>query len=65
MSIWKSTTRLVVLVALLGGAGRLGAAQGQCNLEEKTPLVTRALPVGWEARSQSCPEHGASRIELD
>jgi len=47
MSIWKSTTGLVVLVALLGGAGRLGAAQGgNADLEEKTPLVVSGFAVG-------------------
>ena len=47
MSIGKSTTGLVVLVALLGGAGRLGAAQGgNADLEEKTPLVVSGFAVG-------------------
>src|SRR6266566_8437127 len=47
MSIWKPTTGLVVLVALLGGAGRLGAAQGgNADLEEKTPLVVSGFAVG-------------------
>src|SRR5438132_8451673 len=47
MAIWKSTTGLVVLVALLGGAGRRGAAQGgNVDLEEKTPLVVSGFAVG-------------------
>src|SRR6266566_1001077 len=47
MSIWKPTTGLVVLVALLGGAGRRGAAQGgNGDLDEKTPLVVSGFAVG-------------------
>jgi len=47
MSIWKPTTGLVVLLALLGGAGRLGAAQGSnVDLEEKTPVVVSGFAVG-------------------
>src|SRR5260370_14927599 len=47
MSIWKSTTAVVVLVAVLGGAVRRGAAQGgNGDLEEKTPLVISGFAVG-------------------
>src|SRR6266481_1138943 len=47
MSIWKSTTRLVVLVAVLGGAGRRGAAQGgNIPIEETTPLTISGFAVG-------------------
>jgi len=47
MSIGKSTLSLVVLVALLGGEGRRGAAQGgNVDLEEKSPLVVSGFAVG-------------------
>jgi len=47
MSIGKSTTGLVVLVALLGGAGRRGAAQGgTAPAEETTPLTISGFAVG-------------------
>src|SRR5438876_12325898 len=47
MSIGKSTTGLVVLVALLGGAGRRGAAQGgTAPVEETTPLTISGFAVG-------------------
>src|SRR5437016_2460160 len=47
MSIGKSTMSLVVLVALLGGEGRRGAAQGgNVDLEEKSPLVVSGFAVG-------------------
>src|SRR5438552_2481505 len=46
MSIGKSTLSLVVLVALLGGEGRRGAAQGgNVDLEEKSPLVVSGFAV--------------------
>src|SRR5882762_4892837 len=47
MSSGKSTTGLVVLVALLGGAGRREAAQGgNIPIEESTPLTISGFAVG-------------------
>jgi len=47
MRIGKSTICVVVLLALLGGAGRRGAAQGgNVDLDEKAPLVVSGFAVG-------------------
>ena len=47
MSIFKPTMGLVVLVALLGGAGRRGAAQGGTSpADETTPLTISGFAVG-------------------
>src|SRR5258705_9278757 len=65
MSIWKSTTRLVVLVALLGGAGRLGAAQGSnADLEEKTPLVVSGFAVGLGSYDRNLAQNTALGSKL-
>src|SRR5467141_2001654 len=47
MSIGKSATCAGILVALLGGAGRRGAAQGgAAPIEETTPLTISGFAVG-------------------
>src|SRR5467141_4300767 len=67
MSIWKPTTGLVVLVALLGGAGRRGAAQGgNADLEEKSPLVISGFAVGLGSYDRNLAQSAAlgSKIGL-
>ena len=65
MSIWKSTTRLVVLVAVLGGAGRRGAAQGgNGDLEEKTPLVVSGFAVGLGSYDRNLAQNTALGSKL-
>src|SRR5882762_2937904 len=67
MSIWKPTTRLVVLVALLGGAGRRGAAQGgNIPIEETTPLTISGFAVGLGSYDRNLAQSAAlgSKIAL-
>src|SRR5258705_13152008 len=65
MSIWKSTTAVVVLVALLGGAVRRGAAQGgNGDLEEKTPLVVSGFAVGLGSYDRNLAQNTALGSKL-
>ncbi len=65
MSIWKPTTGLVVLVALLGGAGRRGAAQGgNGDLDEKTPLVVSGFAVGLGSYDRNLAQNTALGSKL-
>src|SRR6266699_2380671 len=65
MSIWKPTTRLVVLVALLDGAGRLGAAQGgNIPNEESTPLSISGFAVGLGSYDRNLAQNTALGSKL-
>src|SRR6266481_1756609 len=65
MSIWKSTTRLVVLVAVLGGAGRRGAAQGgNIPNEESTPLTISGFAVGLGSYDRNLAQNTALGSKL-
>ncbi|HXG95478.1 MAG TPA: outer membrane beta-barrel protein [Gemmatimonadales bacterium] len=65
MSIWKSTTCFVGLLALLGGAGRRGAAQGgNGDLEEKAPLVVSGFAVGLGSYDRNLAQNTALGSKL-
>jgi hypothetical protein len=65
MSISKPTMGLVVLVALLGGAGRRGAAQGgSVDLEEKSPLVVSGFAVGGTSYDRNLAQNWAMASKL-
>src|SRR5690349_7929533 len=65
MSIWKPTMSLVVLVALLGGAGRRGAAQGgAAPAEETTPLTISGFAVGLGSYDNNLKQNTATASKL-
>src|SRR6266513_5631328 len=65
MRIGKSTICVVVLLALLGGAGRRGAAQGgNADLEEKAPLVVSGFAVGLGSYDRNLAQNTALGSKL-